>query len=220
MKIRKFLRNVAAMLLMAGILWSVLVVQNGYAMYRTALEAESLEEKQEQIQAKDGYTALAQMPEIYKKAVVSAEDRRFYRHPGIDPIAIARAVITDIRARALVEGGSTITQQLAKNLYFTQEKVFGRKVAEVFMAFALERAFTKEEILEMYVNTIYFGNGYDCAAQASLGYFGKEISGLNEEECVMLAGIPNAPSLYNPADHPTLAKERQRQVYELMKKAG
>ena len=88
------------------------------------------------------------------------------------------------------------------------------------MAFAMEREFTKDEILEMYVNTIYFGNGYDCAAQASRGYFGKELSRLNEEECVMLAGIPNAPSLYNPADHPVLAKKRQQQVYELLEQAG
>lgn len=104
-----------------------------------------------------------------------------------------------------MEGGSTITQQLAKNLCFTQEKLLTRKVAEVFAAFALEREYSKEEILELYVNSIYFGNGYYSVREASIGYFQKEPSRMTPSECTMLAGIPNAPSAYALTASPELA---------------
>ena len=117
-----------------------------------------------------------------------------------------------------VEGGSTITQQLAKNIYFTQEKKMTRKIAEMFMAFKIERNLSKEEILELYLNTSYFGNGYDTVKEASRGYFGKEPNEMTDGECVMLAGIPNAPSVYAPTVNPELAKQRQKQVLDKMVK--
>lgn len=123
------------------------VGMKGYDMYRDAISQISLKDKVEQIRSKENYTEFAELPETYVDAVLSVEDHRFYGHIGIDPIAITRAVINDIRAGAFVEGGSTITQQLAKNLYFTQEKKMERKAAEVFMAFALEKEYSKMRFL-------------------------------------------------------------------------
>lgn len=113
---------------------------------------------------------------------------------------------------SFVEGGSTITQQLSKNVYFTQEKKLERKIAEVFMSFDFEKVLEKSEILELYLNTSYFGDGYKTVKEASRGYFGKEPKDLTDGECIMLAGIPNAPSVYAPTKNMDLAKQRQKQV--------
>ena len=123
-------------------------------------------------------------------------------------------------AGAFVEGGSTITQQLAKNLYFTQEKVLTRKAAEAFMAWPIEKQYTKDEILELYVNSIYFGSGYYNVRQASEGYFGKAPAQMTPYECTLLAGVPNAPSPYDPAQNPGLARRRQKKVVEQMVERG
>lgn len=142
------------------------VVVNGYHMYKKALEIMPLAEKIATIQEKENYTKIEEIPQMYINAVLSIEDHRFYTHHGIDIIAIARAAIRDIKAMSLVEGGSTITQQLCKNIYFTQEKKFTRKVAEVFMAFEMEKNYEKDEILELYLNTSYFGEGYNTVKEA------------------------------------------------------
>ena len=123
---------------------------------------------------------------------------------------------TNIKAKELREGGSTITQQLAKNIYFTQEKSALRKIAEIFMAYDLEKNLNKDTILELYLNTSYFGDGYYCVNDASEGYYGKEPKDMNRNEASMLAGIPNAPSAYCPTKHLNLAKQRQIQVLDKM----
>lgn len=192
----------------------------GYGMYREALEKMSLEDKVASIRAKEGYTTFDELPEIYVDAVLSVEDHRFYGHIGIDPIAIARAFINDVKAGLFVEGGSTITQQLAKNMYFSQDKELERKAAEVFMAFALERKYTKNEILELYVNTIYYGDGYYCIKDASQGYFGKDPIDMTDYESTLLAGVPNAPSKYAPTVNPGLAAKRQEQVIHRLVDCG
>ena len=138
----------------------LLVIGNGYNMYKNAIEEIPLQEKVKEIQSKENYVKLQELPQIYLDAVISVEDHRFYKHGGIDIIAIGRALFNDIKAMSFVEGGSTITQQIAKNEYFTQEKKITRKIAEVFMAFEIEKNYNKDEILELYINTIYFGNGY------------------------------------------------------------
>ena len=189
-------------------------------MYKEAIQEMPIQEKVEEIRQKENYTKLSELPQIYINAVISVEDHRFYEHNGIDVIAIGRAIINDIKAMSFVEGGSTITQQIAKNEYFTQEKKITRKVAEVFVAFELEKQYTKNEILELYINTIYFGNGYYNIKDAAKGYFGKSITNLSDSECIMLAGIPNAPSVYAPTQNPELAKQRQKQVAEKMVKYG
>ena len=196
------------------------VAHEGYVMYRNAIEAQPLDELVEEIRDRDTYTTFDELPSTYVDAVISVEDHRFYRHSGLDYIAIARAVFNDIKAMAYVEGGSTITQQLAKNLYVTQEKELTRKAAEVFMAFELERNYSKEEILELYVNSIYFGDGYYDVASASEGYFGKTPEELNDYEATLLAGVPNAPSVYAPTKNPDKAEQRRLQVVNRMIACG
>lgn len=197
-------------------LLSLYPIQKGYQSYKKAIREVSILEKQKQIQGKEYYTSIEELPNIYLDAVIATEDHRFYRHSGIDIVSIGRAIITDLKAMELVEGGSTITQQLAKNLYFTQEKTFTRKIAEVFMAFQLEKTLSKKEILELYLNTSYFGDGYYTVKEASLGYFNKEPIAMTEKEATMLAGIPNAPSIYSPNNDLELAKQRQKQVINKM----
>ena len=192
----------------------------GYGLYKNAVQEVSLEEKVNEIHSQESFTSLEDMPETYVQAVVSVEDHRFYDHFGLDLIAIGRAVVNDIKAGRYVEGGSTITQQLAKNLYFSQEKTMNRKAAEVFLALELERKYTKDEILELYVNSIYFGDGYYSVGEASEGYFGKPASEMNDYECTLLAGVPNAPSKYAPSKNLALAEKRQQKVLSRMEACG
>ena len=220
MKVRTGIKWVAAIMLMVVLCFSVTVAVKGYGLYREAIDSVSLEDKVASIRAKENYTTFDQLPEIYVDAVLSVEDHRFYNHPGIDVIAIGRAVFNDIKAGAFVEGGSTVTQQLAKNMYFSQEKELVRKVAEVLVAFDLERNYSKNEILELYVNTIYYGNGYYCVRDASNGYFGKEPEDMTDYESTLLAGIPNAPSCYAPTVSQELAARRQQQVLDRLVKCG
>lgn len=192
----------------------------GYGLYKNAVQEESLEETVAEIRRQDNFTSLEEMPETYVQAVVSVEDHRFYDHFGLDLIAIVRAVVNDIKAGRYVEGGSTITQQLAKNLYFSQEKTMSRKAAEVFLALEIEQKYTKDEILELYVNSIYFGDGYYSVGEASEGYFGKPASEMNDYECTLLAGVPNAPSKYAPSKNLALAEKRQQKVISRMEACG
>lgn len=170
----------------------------GYQMYNEEVTEKTISERVEEIRGRENFTSYSELPQFYIEATISVEDHRFREHFGIDLIAIGRAVWTDLKERSFVQGGSTITQQLAKNMFFTQEKKLERKVAEVFSALELEANYTKEEIFELYVNTSYFGNGYYGVGEAATGYFGKVPSELSEYECAMLAGIPNAPSAYSP----------------------
>ena len=192
----------------------------GYGLYKNAVQEESLEETVAEIRRQDNFTSLEEMPETYVQAVVSVEDHRFYDHFGLDLIAIGRAVVNDIKAGRYVEGGSTITQQLAKNLYFSQEKTMSRKAAEVFLALEIEQKYTKDEILELYANSIYFGDGYYSVGEASEGYFGKPASEMNDYECTLLAGVPNAPSKYAPSKNLALAEKRQQKVISRMEACG
>lgn len=210
------------LLVLILIILSILAIYigQGYKMYKNALDDKPLEEMVQGIRNQKSYTKISNIPDIYKDAVIAVEDHRYYDHKGIDIIAIGRALLNDIRARELIEGGSTITQQLAKNMYFTQDKTLTRKIAEVFMAKKIESNYNKEEILELYVNYIYYGSGYYDIKSASLGYFDKEPQDLTEGESIMLAGIPNAPSVYNPKVSPRLARERQKQVIDKMIKYG
>lgn len=194
-------------------------VYKGYNLYENAINEQSIAKKIEQIKKEnDNYISYDKLPKDYINAIVAAEDRRFFEHNGIDVISITRAIVKDIKTMQLVEGGSTITQQLAKNTYFTQKKELTRKVAEVFMAFEYEKCCTKEEILELYVNTIYFGDGYYCVYDAAMGYFDKKPEDMNLYESTLLAGVPNAPSVYAPTKNPELAKQRQAQVLNKMVK--
>ncbi len=212
--------KILLVIILIGTSIGVIIVGKGYSMYKEAIEEVPIEEKVDKIRQKEGYTKISELPQTYLEAVISVEDHRFYKHPGIDIISIGRAIINDIKAMEFIEGGSTITQQIAKNEYFSQEKKLSRKVAEVFMAFEIEKKYSKDEILELYVNTIYFGNGYYNIKDACKGYFGKTLNNMTKGECIMLAGIPNAPSVYNPKENLKLAKQRQKQVAGKMVEYG
>lgn len=216
----KIIKKVIFVVIVVSISIGLLVVGNGYDMYKNAISEIPLTEKVKTIKEKENYTKIEEVPQMYKNAVISVEDHRFYKHCGIDIIAIGRAVVNDIKAMSFVEGGSTITQQLSKNIYFTQEKKITRKIAEVFMAFEIEKNYDKDEILELYLNTTYFGDGYYTVKEACKGYFNKELNEMTDYESILLAGIPNAPSVYALTSNPDLAKQRQKQVINKMIKYG
>lgn len=190
----------------------------GYSKYSNTLKEQNLSSKVEEIRSNENYAKLEDINKFYIDAVVAVEDHRFYEHNGIDALALGRAMLRNIKNKELLEGGSTITQQLAKNTFFTQNKEIVRKVAEGFMALDYEKNYSKDEILELYLNTSYFGDGYYTVKEASLGYFNKLPIELNEYEASMLAGIPNAPSVYAPTVNFKLASERQNQVLTKMVK--
>ena len=190
------------LILAGGLTWQ------GWQLYKQAVEARPLEQVLAETRAAENYTTLEELPQFYLDAVVAVEDKRFYKHGGIDLISIARAVAADLQAGALVEGGSTRLRSVAAALPY--------KIAEVFVAWDIEKMCDKDEILELYVNDIYFGAGYYNIHDAAWGYFGKHPADLTAAESALLAGLPNAPSAYNPKANPELAVQRQQQVLRRM----
>ena len=192
----------------------------GYNMYKEAIAEETIESKFSKIQSMDNFTKVDEVPDIFIKAVVAVEDKRFYEHSGVDLLSIGRAIVTNIKTFDLTEGGSTITQQIAKNLYFTQAKHFSRKVAEFYVALDIEKLYSKDEILEIYINTNFYGSGYYGIYDAAEGYYEKEPSELTDYEATLLAGVPNAPSVYSPKVNLSLAERRQSVVLKEMVESG
>lgn len=162
--------------------------------------------------------SIKQIPRDLQNAFVAVEDNRFYEHMGVDPRGIARALWNNIIGGGVSEGGSTITQQLAKNAYLTQDRTLKRKVQEMFLALQLERQYTKQEILELYLNQIYFGQGAYGIQAAAKTYFGKNVEDLDLNECAMLAGIPKSPNYYSPLNNLSAAQERKSIVLDQMEK--
>lgn len=164
--------------------------------------------------------SLDKIPANLQNAFIAVEDNRFYEHNGIDPRGIFRAIYSNLVSGEVSEGGSTITQQLAKNAFLSQDRTFKRKIQELFIALRLERQYTKEEILEMYLNQIYFGRGAYGVQAAAQTYFGKDVSQLDLSECAMLAGIPRSPNYYSPLNNLSAANERKAEVLDQMVKYG
>lgn len=164
--------------------------------------------------------SIRQIPKDLQNAFVAVEDNRFYDHIGVDPKGILRAVVSNITSKEVAEGGSTITQQLAKNAYLTQERTMKRKIQEVFLALRLEQQYTKQEILELYLNQIYFGQGAYGVQAAAKTYFGKDVSELDTNECAVLAGIPKSPNYYSPLNSMEAAQKRKATVLDQMVKYG
>lgn len=214
--IKKVILFVVTITLLLGLLIGVM----GYNLYINALEETPLDEKVAEIREDKNYAKIEELPQIYLNAVIAVEDKRFYEHKGIDPISLGRAIINDIKAMSFVEGGSTITQQLAKNIYFTQKKELTRKVSEAFMAVEIEKSYDKNKILELYLNTSYFGDGCYTVKEAANHYFDKEPSEMSNYEATLLAGVPNAPSIYAPTKNLDLAHKRQKQVLNKMIECG
>lgn len=166
------------------------------------------------------FVPLNKIPAHLKNAVIAVEDSRFWQHKGIDYIGIGRALIKDILHASLKEGGSTITQQLAKIMFLTPEKTIQRKIREAQLAIRLEKELTKNEILELYLNRVYFGHGAYGVEMASRLYFGKSVSEITLPEAALLAGLIKAPSTYSPYNNLVKAKERQEVVLARMEEEG
>lgn len=188
----------------------------GAILWSGAKKELSIAQAAENVRENESFTPFEELPQFYIDAVISVEDRRFFTHNGINVKSIIRAVLYDLKNKSLDQGGSTITQQLAKNVWFSEEKKLARKFAEVWAAFDLEKELSKNEIFELYANTIYFGSDYYGITDAARGYFNKKPSELSEYECAMLAGLPNAPSVYSPDESPELARQRLEQVLDSM----
>ena len=216
----KFIKRTLLFILIVALIAGSFIVYQGHQVYKNALNSISLTDKIEKIKKDDSYVELSSLPSDYKNAVISVEDHRYYKHGPIDIIAIIRATVSNIRSKDFMEGGSTITQQVAKNVVFNQEQSWTRKLGEIFAAFDLEKNYTKNEVFEIYVNTAYFGDGFYGIYDASHGYYNKDPKDLNLDEASMLAGVPNAPSLYSPNVNLNLAKKRQAHVIKKMQEYG
>lgn len=168
----------------------------------------------------ENYIKIRDIPESMQQAIVAVEDTRFYSHHGFDLQGIMRATLVNIQYGQIEEGASTITQQLVKNLFLSNEQSYGRKVEELLLALDIEANYSKDEILELYLNTIYYGSNYYGIGPAADGYFGKKPSALQLPESAMLAGLPNAPSLYSPYVDFLMAKKRQFIVIDAMEHNG
>lgn len=177
---------------------------------------EAVEEAMDKRVPKEDRVTIQEISPFLKKAIVATEDKRFYEHSAIDSIGMARAIYTNVEAGETLEGASTISQQLVKNLFLSSKRILSRKVEEIMLAFLLEHYYSKDEILAMYLNTIYYGNDYYGVQQASKGYFNATSKDLNLGQAAILAGIPQAPSYYNPISNFKAAKERQKTVLRLM----
>lgn len=213
----KIFKRLLLLILLIIVIVSSVVFLNGYKLYKSALDQISLSDKIAEIKSKDTYVSINEVPDYYANAVIAVEDHRYKDHGAIDIIAIARAIVSNIQAKEFNEGGSTITQQVAKNLYFiTEDDVVSRKIAEILVSLDLEKQYSKDDILEFYINTIYFGEGYYGIREASNGYYKKEPKDLSLSEATLLAGVPNAPSVYAPTINPNLAKSRQKKVIRSM----
>ncbi len=164
--------------------------------------------------------ALSQIPMSLRQATVAIEDERFYEHRGIDPRGILRAALANLRSGAIRQGGSTITQQLVKNVWLSQERTIDRKLKEIMLALQFETKFSKDEILEMYLNEVYYGHGAYGVQAAAHTFFGKDVSELTLGEAALLAGLPRRPIHYSPYNDPQACKERRRVVLAKMVEAG
>ncbi|WP_407058400.1 transglycosylase domain-containing protein, partial [Zoogloea oleivorans] len=166
------------------------------------------------------FVRIQDVPESMKQAILAAEDERFYQHPGIDTMGVLRAAYANFIGGGKRQGASTITMQVARNFFLSSEKTLTRKLYEALLAFKIESSLSKDEILQLYINQIYLGQrAYGFAAAARI-YFGKELKELDIAETAMLAGLPKAPSAYNPVANPKRARLRQQYVLRRMQQLG
>lgn len=221
---KKIIRNIILVAIAIITILIIYVFGRGFILYKNVTKRISLNDSINRIKSSEKFVSWDEMSPDYKNAVIAVEDHRFYEHGAIDPIGIARALTSNIIHKDFVEGGSTITQQVVKNIYFmesdTKSDSLDRKIAEIIMGAEIENTCSKEEIFELYVNNIYFGDGYYCLKDAAKGYFNKKPIEMSLYESTLLAGIPNAPSVYSPNVNPELSKKRQEKVISSMVKYG
>lgn len=180
----------------------------------------NMEEVINPLRENSNWVKLADIPKNMQNALIAIEDHKFYEHDGISPEGILRAILANIKEGEIEQGGSTLTQQFVKNTFLTHEQTMERKIEEAILSVVLEDKYSKDEILEMYLNTTYFGAGATGIHQASKVYFGKHVSRLSLEEAAVLAALPYAPSALNPLEHPIECKQRQMLVLNAMAKHG
>lgn len=188
----------------------------GCGVYEKVTQDMYIDEEVNEIKSGDNYVQASEINKIFLEAIVAIEDHRYYKHGAVDFISIGRALITNLKAGKIVEGGSTITQQLAKNLFLTSDQTIKRKVEEIFLAYDLEKKYTKDEILELYVNVIYYGDGFTGIKEACNGYFGKEPNEITYDEATLLAGLPQALSIYGLSNNYEKAIDRQEEVIDAL----
>lgn len=194
------------------ILVVVILLYIGYSEFKYYINRVSIESIIKNIEKQSDYVNINDISKWMTIAVVSIEDHRFYNHFGIDIIAIGRAFIYNFKNKKIGQGGSTITQQLCKNIFFTQSRTIKRKIGDALAAIYMEKHYSKYKILELYLNIIYFGNGYYGINEASQGYYGVSPKNLSLNQATMLAGIIQAPNVYNINNQGLLEKKRQKKV--------
>ncbi|HWP96528.1 MAG TPA: transglycosylase domain-containing protein [Syntrophomonadaceae bacterium] len=166
------------------------------------------------------YVSLSQVPKVMQEAIIDTEDHSFYTNCGISFEGIGRSLLSDLKSGKFEEGASTLTQQLVRQHYLSSEKTISRKIKEVALALVVNKKYTKQEILEMYLNSIYFGHGAWGVQAAAQVYFKKNVSQLSPAQCTLLAGLPQAPSYLDPLSNYKAARDRQSQVLQSMVQAG
>lgn len=214
----KILKKIILILIMLIIIVVSVFSFLGYKEYRDAINEISIKDKVEEIRSQKDYVTFDNISKDLINATIAIEDRRFYDHGGVDYIALVRTITTNILAGEILGGGSTITQQLAKNMYFGYNPSIIRKVSEVFVAKDLENNYSKEEIIELYVNIINYGDNHIGIKQAANGYFNIEPSQLDLSQGSLLAGIPQSPSNLQLSNHKEAAQSRQKAVLAAMLK--
>lgn len=196
---KKIIFRLFVIIILIALIFCGFYAYQGYKVYQDVIEEKNIEQRVAELQNKEDYVKLDEIADVYVELVVESEDHRFYQHHGVDYIGLTRAMLTNLATWSYKEGGSTITQQLAKNLCLSFEKSLDRKFAEVFIAWQLERDYSKDEILEMYLNITYLGEGNYGIKAASNYYYNVEPSQLTKEQAEVLVRTLKSPSVYNPS---------------------
>lgn len=218
---KEWVRRIILGLLALILVISSILIFRGYRVYKEAIRRESIQDVVKPYVQKENYVFYENIDVDFIHAVVAVEDQRYFKRRGFDWIALVRAMLNNALARKNIEGGSTITQQIAKNLYFQNTaRGINEKIAEVFLMLDLENTYTKEYLLALYANMNYYGDGYWGIGQASRGYFDKEPSELTIAQAAMLAGIPNAPGIYQLSSGYNRAINRQHKVLQRLMEEG
>ena len=212
----RLLKKLIKLGLIIAILVGSIIGLLGYFKYKEAIAEIPIREKVTSIREAKNFVPLEEITPDFTDAIVAIEDHRFYEHGAFDFISLIRATFVNLKAKEVTQGGSTLTQQVAKNLYFNNNRTFIRKVAELFVALDLERIYSKDDILELYVNIVYYGDGNYGIKEASENYFDNTPAELSYDEATLLAGLPQAPSAYALNSHYNRAKQRQSEVIEAL----
>ena len=218
---RKFIRKLFLIFLLIFVIVMTTLLSQGYVRYEREIKNKPLDQAVDEYRNKENYVEFEDIDDDFVKAVISVEDKRYFDRKGYDIIALFRALYHDFLAKDIVEGGSTISEQIAKNLYLGgYVNGMEEKMAEIYLMLDLEKHYSKQELFALYANMNYYGDGYYGIYDASMGYYHNSPSDLSLAKAAMLAGIPNAPSIYQLSSGYELAKERQEWVLYTMLNNG